>query len=205
MAHELFSNIEQFTKQVREEGEEREESKVLPLPQARKAAESLESAMEASKTKVIRGKYVSRESLGDMDNVRTVVDDFKTAIKSLADPPESEPVENAEETNEMKNGGVKPLQAEPGEGSQERRQPQRTETKRLEEKMLTNNNLEPKKNIGAEQSLQFPMEYSDDLQNQPSRYELLSNIDMYTIASQTQDFIGGLLGGYSGPVSPAFS
>ena len=206
MAHELFSNIEQFTKQVREEREERENSKVLPLAQARKAAESLESAMEASKTKVIRGKYVSRESLGDMENVRTVVDDFKTAIKSLGDPPESEPVENAQETEtEIKNGGVKPLQAEPAEGSQEGRQPQRTETKGLEEKMLTNNNLEPKKNIGADQSLQFPLEYSDDLQSQPSRYELLSNIDMYTIASQTQDFIGGLLGGYTGLVCSAFS
>ena len=74
--------------------------------------------MEASKTKVIRGKYVSRDSLGDMDNVRTVVDDFKTAIKSLSDPSESGPAENVPET-EIKNGGVKPLLAEPGEGGKE--------------------------------------------------------------------------------------
>ena len=191
MAHELFSNIEQFTKQVREERQET--SQLSPITQARKAAESLESAMEASKTKVIRGKYVNRDSLGDLDNVRTVVDDFKTAIKSLGDPPESEPEENAKETTERKNGGEKPLETEPGEDRQER-QPERGESRRLEEKMLTNNNLEQKKNTGAEQSLQFPLDYSEDLQNQPSRYDLLSNIDMYTIASHTQDFIGGLLG-----------
>ena len=179
MAHELFSNIEQFTKQ------------------AKKAAESLESAMEASKTKVISGKYVSRDSLGDLDNVRNVVDDFKTAIKSLGDPQETEPVENVPESTEIKNGGVKPQLAEPGEGSRGRRQSERGENKKLEDKMLTNNNVEPKKNIVAEQSLQFPVDYSDDLQNQPSRYDLLTNIDMYTIASHTQDFIGGLLGGYN--------
>ena len=129
MAHELFSNIEQFTKQ------------------ARKAAESLESAMEASKTKVISGKYVSRDSLGDLDNVRTVVDDFKTAIKSLGEPQESEPLENAPESTEIKNGGVKPQLGQPGEGRRGRRQSERGETNKLEERMLTNNNLEQKKNI----------------------------------------------------------
>ena len=178
MAQELFSNIEQFTKQ------------------ARKAAESLESAMEASKTKVISRKYVSRDSLGDLDNVRTVVDDFKTAIKSLGEPQDSEPVENIPETTEIRNGGLRPVLAESGEGSRERGESERRENTQLEEKMLTNNNsVQQKKNIAAEQSLQFPLDYSDDLQSQPSRYDLLTNIDMYTIASHTQDFIGGLLGG----------
>ena len=177
MAHELFSNIEQFTKQ------------------ARKAAESLESAMEASKTKVIRGKYVSRDSLGDLENVRTVVDDFKTAIKSLGESGESEQGDQGPETTEISQAGLKPVLAEGCSGSQETSHSQRSETAKLEEKMLTNNNVEQKKNSIAEQSLQFPLDYSDDLRNQPSRYDLLSNIDMYTIASQTQDFIGGLLGG----------
>ena len=156
--------------------------------------------MEASKTKVIRGKYVSRDSLGDMDNVRTVVDDFKTAIKSLSDPPECGPVENLPETTDIKNGVVKPLLAEPGEGSKER-----AEVERVEEKLFTNNNVEQKKNSVAEQSLQFPLDYSDDLKNQPSRYDLLSNIDMYTIASHTQDFIGGLLGESARRIGSAFS
>ena len=142
--------------------------------------------MEASKEKVIRG---------DLDNVRTVVDDFKTAIKSLGEAQESEPGENVQERTEINPGGVKPLLAAAGEGSQERCQSERRENTKLEEKMLTNNNVEPKKNSVAEQSLQFPLDYSDDLQNQPSRYDLLSNIDMYTIASHTQDFLGGLLGG----------
>ena len=91
-------------------------------------------------------------------------------------------MENLPEPTDIKNGGVKPLLAEPGEGSKERAEPERVEEK-------LNNNGEQKRNSVAEQSLQFPSNYSDDLQNQPSRYDLLSNIDMYTIASHTQDFI----------------
>jgi len=80
VAQELFHNIEQFTKQ------------------AKKAAESFESAVEKSKSKVITKGYVRKDTLEDMDIVRkNVVDDFKTAlerknefIKNLGDSNESE-------------------------------------------------------------------------------------------------------------------
>ena len=65
---ELFHNIEQFTKQ------------------AKKAAESLESAVEASRSKVIQSKNAGKETLEDMDIVRkNVVDDFKSALQKLGD------------------------------------------------------------------------------------------------------------------------
>ena len=99
---------------------------------------------------VMRGKYVSKDSLGDKDNVRNVVDDFKTAIKSLGDSNESESVQD---TNETKNGLVKSV-AEPSDGKKERKQAEQNEMRRLDEKrILTNNNVETKKNNSAEQSL----------------------------------------------------
>ena len=63
VAQELFHNIEQFTKQ------------------AKKAAESIEVAVEASRSKVMTG--VTKEALvEDMDSVRkVVVDDIKTAME----------------------------------------------------------------------------------------------------------------------------
>ena len=79
VAQELFHNIEQVNKY-----------KVFKLilcftlqftKQAKKAAESIESAVGASKTKVITRGIVKKGTLEDMNFVRkNVVDDLKTAL-----------------------------------------------------------------------------------------------------------------------------
>ena len=67
--------------------------------QAKKAAESIESAVEASKTKVITKGYVRKGTLEDIDIVRkNVVDDFKTAIER-----KSEFMKNLGESNESES------------------------------------------------------------------------------------------------------
>ena len=96
VAQELFHNIEHVNKY-----------KVFKLilcftlqltKQAKKAAESIESAVEASKTKVITKGIVKKGTLEDMNFVRkNVVDDLKNAIdrkndfmKNLGESAESE-------------------------------------------------------------------------------------------------------------------
>ena len=121
-----------------------------------------------------------------MDNVRNAVDDLKTAIKSLGDS-------NEAESSVQDNGHVKSV-PEPCPANKEKQSEKDDKTSMEEKRIIVNNSVEQKKSNVSEQSLQFPQDYPDDCHQQPSRYELLSNIDMYTIASQTQDFIGGLLG-----------
>ena len=167
----------------------------LCLCKAKKAAETI--AIEASKTKVIKGKYVGKDTLGDMDNVRNVVDDFKTAIKSFGDSNDAESSGNVQDATENRNCQVKSSQVpEPCDGHREQLKSDKEERKKEEKTNITNNNLESKKHNSSEQSLKFPQDYPNAFHHQASRYELLPNIDMYTIASQTQDFIGGLLGSY---------
>ena len=137
---------------------------------------------------MIAGKYASKETTGDRDNVRNVVDDFKTAIKSLADSNDGESA--VKDKAEKQTVDVKSRT-----GAEDKLEADR-EREEKEKINMTNNNPEQKKNNPVEQSLQFAQNYPEDFPHQSSRYELLPNIDMYSIASHTQDFIGGLLGTY---------
>ena len=117
--------------------------------------------------------------------MRNAVDDFKTVIKSLGD--------NEAESSVQGNGQVKSV-PEPCSSNKERLSEKDDKARMEEKRIVANSHGEQKKSNVSEQSLQFPQDYPDDCDQQPSRYELLSNLDMYTIASQTQDFIGALLG-----------
>ena len=163
IAQELFANIEQFTKQ------------------AKKAAESLESAVEARKTKVINRKTGTLE---DMENVRkNVVDDFKSALKTLGDSNEVESVKVSEPQSDNKAPQPQKCDTEtrlfPPEDKEEIRpfiKGSRTRT------------------ISETVSNHYPEEDLHPSQVQSASYDIIGNIDMYTLASQTQDFFGGLLG-----------
>ena len=115
------------------------------------------------------------------------MDDFKTAIKSLAESNDESAVKDKSEKQSVdvksRTGAEDKLEAD-------------REREEKEKINMTNNNPEQKKNNPVEQSLQFAGNYPEDFPHQSSRYELLPNIDMYSIASHTQDFIGGLLGTY---------
>ena len=104
VAQELFHNIEQFTKQ------------------AKKAAESIEVAVEASRSKVMTG--VTKEALAeDIDSVRkVVVDDIKTAmerkselLKSMSGEGEGREVEGEVE-QQSAPASLQPGTADAGEG-----------------------------------------------------------------------------------------
>ena len=136
---------------------------------------------------MIAGKYTGKETTGDRDNVRNVVDDFKTAIKSLAESNDESAVKDKAEKQSV--------DVKSRTGSEDKLEADR-EREEKEKINMTNNNPEQKKNNTVEQSLQFAGNYPEDFPHQSSRYELLPNIDMYSIASHTQDFIGGLLGTY---------
>ena len=172
IAQELFANIEQFTKQ------------------AKKAAESIESAVEASKSKVkLKGK-VGKDTLEDMDMVRkNVVDDFKTAFKSLGDSNEVEK-EKDESTAQEKTETVATS---------------KSVTSSSVDNSSTTTNIAKENHKPERGSKQiFPQEVisdqdQDSLASGPTsgssiNYEIFNNLDMYTLASQTQDFFGGLLG-----------
>ena len=136
---------------------------------------------------MIAGKYAGKETTGDRDNVRNVVDDFKTAIKSLAESNDESAVKDKSEKQSV-DVKSRTVAEDKLEADREREEKEKIN--------LTNNNPEQKKNNPVEQSLQFAGNYPEDFSHQSSRYELLPNIDMYSIASHTQDFIGGLLGTY---------
>ena len=161
IAQELFANIEQFTKQ------------------AKKAAESLESAVEASKTKVINRKT---ETLEDMENV---VDDFKSALKTQLSN-KSDSVKGADSSCESK-------------GDQNRKGDMETKPSKHEDKEeirpLTREKGPRTRTISETVSNHLGDEDSHHPQgHQLGTHDILGNIDMYTLASQTQDFFGGLLG-----------
>ena len=159
IAQELFANIEQFTKQ------------------AKRAAESLESAVEASKTKVINRKT---ETLEDMENV---VDDFKSALKTqLSNKSDSvkvtDPLSDPKGDNHRKcDAETRPSQTEDKE---EIRPFNRGPRSRTISESVTNHLEDEDSNLPPGQQL--------------GSHDILGTLDMYTLASQTQDFIGGLLG-----------
>ena len=178
IAQELFANIEQFTKQ------------------AKKAAESLESAVEASKTKVkLKSKNVGKDTFEDMDIVRkNVVDDFKTALKSLGDSNETE-----KEVSQLKS--LPPTNEKP---SVKDKTPLTTNSNNLppaNDSLDVKDSVQPPTtefetlpaNVGNQEEDEDCPSSGNSNSNQ-NRYEILNSIDMYTFASQTQDFFGGLLG-----------
>ena len=165
MAQELFANIEQFTKQ------------------AKKAAESIESAVEASKSKVIKGRNVSKEKFDDMDNVRkNVVDDFKTALKSLGDSNDSIKESKSQSTDAKVS-------------NDERKLSERSDTR--DNTTAAMNNSLSYNALKLQDASTIPNSEDNTLDNEPSSLQtptILNSFDMYTLASQTQDFFGGLLG-----------
>ena len=177
IAQELFANIEQFTKQ------------------AKKAAESLESAVEASKTKVkLKSKNVGKDTFEDMDIVRkNVVDDFKTALKSLGDSNETD--KEATPPKSLPSACEKPCVKD--------KTPPCTNSNNLTPANDSLNVKDPIQQPTTEFETSPANVANQEEENMPSsgnsnsnqyRYEILNSIDMYTFATQTQDFFGGLLG-----------
>lgn len=167
MAQELFANIEQFTKQ------------------AKKAAESIESAVEASKSKVIKGRNASKEKFDDMDNVRkNVVDDFKTALKSLGDSNDSVKESTSQSTDAKGENG-------------ERKLSEKSDTKENTTASMNNSISYNANALKLQEASVFPNSEDSTFSNEPSSLQtptILNSFDMYTLASQTQEFFGGLLG-----------
>ena len=163
MAQELFANIEQFTKQ------------------AKKAAESIESAVES---KVIKGRNASKEKFDDMDNVRkNVVDDFKTALKSLGDS----------------NDSIKESKSQSSDAkvdNNERKLSERSDTKENTTASMSNS-LSHNNVLKLQDASIISNSEDSTFDNEPSSLQtptILNSFDMYTLASQTQEFFGGLLG-----------
>ena len=161
MAQELFANIEQFTKQ------------------AKKAAESLESAVEA---KVTKGRHSSKDKFEEMDEVRkNVVDDFKTAFRSLGDSHESSKDSVANHAAEHKIARSSQMSDKKDEAD-----------------------LHSSQRLSSTASIRIPERARDNVDDadvstprsyhSQTSYDILSSFDMYNLASQTQDFFGGLIG-----------
>lgn len=132
--------------------------------------------MEASKTKVINRKT---ETLEDMENV---VDDFKSALKTQLSN-KSDSVKIADPLSESKGEHHQKCDTESrsfqSEDKEEIRPFNRAPRARTISETVTNH-------------------LEDEASHHPhGGHDILGNIDMYTLASQTQDFFGGLLGNKS--------
>ena len=135
----------------------------------------MESAVEASKTKVINRKT---ETLEDMENV---VDDFKSALKTQLSH-KSDPVKVTDPLSESKGEHHQKCDTES--------RPFQTEDK--EEIRPFNKAPRPRSRTISETVTNH---VEDEAPHHPhGGHDILGNIDMYTLASQTQDFLGGLLG-----------
>ena len=133
--------------------------------------------MEASKTKVINRKT---ETLEDMENV---VDDFKSALKTQLSN-KSDSVKVTDPLSDPKGDNHRKCDAET--------RPSQTEDK---EEIRPFNRGPRSRTISESVTNHLEDEDSNPPQGQQlGSHDILGTIDMYTLASQTQDFIGGLLG-----------
>ena len=133
--------------------------------------------MEASKTKVINRKT---ETLEDMENV---VDDFKSALKTqLSNKSDSVKITDPLATNKGEHHRKSDTESRP------------SQTEDGEEIRPFNRGPRPR-TISETVTNHLEDEASHHPQGQQlGGHDILGTIDMYTLASHTQDFFEGLLG-----------
>ena len=184
---ELFANIEQFTKQ------------------AKKAAETLESAVEASKSKVkLKGKSVGKDTLEDMDFVRkNVVDDFKTAFKSLGDSNENESVDQSDDSNSKSApcSDSSSVVVEKNLNNTKTDEDNKSAPSPVQDKVDSSYSMKSSEVVRSCAPVSVRQRSSASVSSLSSgppsssySYDMFGNIDMYSLATQTHDFFEGLLG-----------
>ena len=135
--------------------------------------------MEASKTKVINRKT---ETLEDMENV---VDDFKSALKTQLSN-KSDSVKVTDPLSDHK-------------GDNHRKCDTETPPSQTDKEEIRPFNRGPRSRTISETVTKHLEEEDSKLPQgqQSGGHDILGTLDMYTLASQTHDFFGGLLGNKS--------